>query len=63
VEFDKTQILDMLINQGKEHLVPAAQQKLPARVDHQQHAGLLEELGIKPESLASGLVEGKGLHL
>jgi hypothetical protein len=61
MEFDKQQILDLLIKQGKEHLVPQAQQKLPAKVDHEQHAGLLQELGIDPKNLATDLIEGKGL--
>ena len=61
MEFDKQQILDMLIQQGKEHLVPQAQQKLPARVDHEQHAGLLQELGVDPQSLVTNLIDGKGL--
>jgi hypothetical protein len=63
MEFDKQQILDLLIKQGKEHLVPQAQQKLPAKVDHEQHAGLLQELGIDPKNLATGLIGGKGLQL
>jgi hypothetical protein len=54
MEFDKEHILDMLIKQGKEHLVPHAQQKLPAKVDHEQHAGMLQELGLDPKDLASG---------
>lgn len=61
MEFNKEQILDMLIKQGKQHLVPQAQQKLPAKVDHEQHAGMLQELGIDPKNLASGLIDGKGL--
>jgi hypothetical protein len=63
IQFDKQQILDLLIQQGKEHLVPQAQQKLPAKVDHQQHASMLQELGIDPKSLGSGLLGGKGLNL
>jgi hypothetical protein len=61
MEFDKQQIIDLLVKQGKEHLVPQAQQKLPAKVDHEQHAGMLQELGIDPKSLATNLIEGKGL--
>jgi hypothetical protein len=57
MEFNKEQILDMLIKQGKAHLVPQAQQKLPAKVDHEQHAGMLQELGLDPKNLASGLLD------
>jgi hypothetical protein len=31
--------------------VEQAKQKLPDQVDHEQHAGLLQELGIDPQQL------------
>jgi hypothetical protein len=62
MEVNKGQILDLLIKQGKEHLVPQAQQKLPATVDHEKHAGMLEELGLDPKDVASNVLGGKGLQ-
>lgn len=62
MEINKEQILDMLIKQGKEHLVPQAQQKLPAKVDHEKHSGMLQELGLDPGAVAKDLMGGgKGL--
>lgn len=59
MEIDKEQILDMLIKQGKEHLVPHAQQKLPRKVDHNKHAGMLQDLGLDPGDVAKNLMGGK----
>jgi hypothetical protein len=59
VEINKEQILDMLIKQGKEHLIPQAQQKLPAKVDHEKHAGMLQDLGLDPTDVAKNLMGGR----
>jgi len=51
VKFEKQQVLDFLIEQGKSHLVPEAEQELPAKVDTEEHAGLLAKFGIDPAQL------------
>jgi hypothetical protein len=46
VELDKVQILDLLRIQVKE-----AEQRLPDHIDTNQHADLLQRLGINPQEL------------
>jgi hypothetical protein len=48
---DKGQILTMLIELGKSHLIPQAKAELPEQVDPQAHAGLLEKFGLDPQQL------------
>lgn len=57
MQIDKQQILDFLQQNGQADKVEQAKQKLPDQVDHDQHAGLLQELGIN----ARELLTGKGL--
>ena len=63
MEFDKEQIVNMLIQQGKQHLVPEARKKLPKKVHHEKHSGKLQELGLDPGDIAKNLMGRKGLHL
>jgi hypothetical protein len=51
MQIDITTILDFLQTSGQHDEAEQASQKLPGRVDHEQHAGLLEELGINPQEL------------
>jgi hypothetical protein len=57
MQIDKQTILNFLQQHGQGDKVEQAKQKLPDQVDHEQHAGLLQELGID----AKELLKGRGL--
>jgi hypothetical protein len=52
MKFDKQFVIDELKKQGQSEHVQAALDQLPAKVDHEQHAALLQKLGIDPGQLA-----------
>jgi hypothetical protein len=52
MEFDKQFVIDELKKQGQSQHVQKALDELPAKVDHDQHAALLEKFGIDPGQLA-----------
>jgi hypothetical protein len=54
MQIDKQAILGFLQEHGQSDKVEQAKQKLPDQVDHEQHAGLLQELGINPQALLAG---------
>jgi hypothetical protein len=54
MQINKQAILDFLQEHGQSDKVEQAKQKLPDQVDHEQHAGLLQELGINPQELLAG---------
>lgn len=56
MQFDKSQILDLLKSQGDNDKAQQADEQLPERVDTDQDAGLLEKLGLSPQELISKLV-------
>lgn len=58
MQFDKTQILDLLRSQGQDDKAQQAEQELPQQVDTDQHAGLLEKLGLSPQELITKLAGG-----
>ena len=58
MEFDKSQIIEMLRSQGQGDKADQAEQELPGRVDTDQHAGLLEKFGLSPQELISKLAGG-----
>ncbi len=60
MQFDKSQVLDLLKSQGQQDKVDQADQQLPDQVDTDQHAGLLEQLGLAPMELISKLAGGGG---
>jgi hypothetical protein len=51
VEIDKQFVIDELEKQGKSEHVQKALDELPAKVDHEQHAALLQKYGIDPGAL------------
>jgi hypothetical protein len=55
MQIDKQTILDFLQQHGQGDKVEQAKQTLPDQVDHEQHAGLLQELGIDPKELLKGV--------
>jgi hypothetical protein len=58
MQFDKSQILDLLRSQGDQDKAQQAERELPGTVDTDQHAGLLEKLGLNPKDLISKLAGG-----
>ncbi len=60
MQIDKAQILELLRSQGQHDQAQQADQELPGQVDTDQHAGLLEKLGLSPMELISKLGGGSG---
>jgi hypothetical protein len=58
MQFDKSQVLDLLRSQGDQGKAQQADEQLPDTVDTEQHAGLLEKLGLSPQELISKLAGG-----
>ena len=58
MQIDKAQILDLLRSQGDDQKAEQADRELPGQVDTDQHAGLLEKLGLNPMDLISKLGGG-----
>ena len=52
MQFDKQFVIDELEKQGKSDRVQHALDELPEKIDHNQHAALLEKLGLDPGRLA-----------
>jgi hypothetical protein len=57
MQIDKEFILDELRKQGKNEHVQKAIQELPAKIDHNEHAALLEKFGLDPGKLAARAAE------
>jgi hypothetical protein len=51
VHIDKEKLIELLREKGQHDKVEHAQQQLPDKVDHEEHAGLLQQLGINPQEL------------
>ena len=60
MQLDKKQNLGLLRNQGDDAKAQQADQELPGTVDTDQHAGILEKLGLSPMDLISKLGGGGG---
>jgi hypothetical protein len=60
VQIDKSQILDLLRRQGDDDKAQQADRELPQQVDTDQHADLLQKLGIDPQDLLGKLGGGLG---
>ena len=58
MQFDKSQILDLLRSQGDDGKAQQADQELPDTVDTDQHAGILDKLGLSPQMLITKLAGG-----
>ena len=58
MEIPKEQILEFLRSRGDEGKAQQADNELPGTVDTDQHAGLLESLGLSPQDLISQLGGG-----
>jgi hypothetical protein len=55
VQIPKDKILEILRQQGDPDKADQAKQELPDQVDTDQHADLLEKLGISPREMLSKL--------
>src|SRR4051794_37013371 len=53
MQIDKSTIISELEKQGKNEHVQKALQELPDKIDHEQHAQLLEKYGIDPGKLVA----------
>lgn len=60
MNIDKSQILELLRNNGDNDKAAQAEAELPDQVDTEQHAGLLSQLGINPADLLGKLPGGLG---
>jgi hypothetical protein len=60
MEIPKDKIVELLRERGQEDKAGQAEQELPANVDHERDAGLLEKYGIDPQELAGKLPGGVG---
>lgn len=60
MQFDKSQIIDMLREQGDNDQADQADQELPSKVDTEKDSGLLAKLGIDPQTLVTRLGGGSG---
>ena len=62
MQIPKEQILELLRSRGEDDKAAQADGELPDQVDTEQHAGMLQRLGIDPGDLA-GSVGGIGKKL
>jgi hypothetical protein len=58
MQFDKSTILDLLRQQGKNDQADQADQELPNQVDTDQDAGLLQRFGLDPNELLGRFTGG-----
>jgi hypothetical protein len=58
MQLDKQDVVDLLRKEGKNEQVKTALQELPDKIDHEQHAQMLEQrFGIDPGKLADKAIE------
>jgi hypothetical protein len=58
MQLDKQDVVDLLRKEGKNEHVQTALQELPDKIDHEQHAQMLEQrFGIDPGKLADKTIE------
>jgi hypothetical protein len=58
VQLDKSEVIDLLRKEGKNEHVQKALQELPDKIDHEQHAQMIQEkFGIDPGKLADKGIE------
>ena len=60
MHIDKSLIISELEKQGKSEQVQKALAELPEKVDHEEHAQMLQKYGIDPGKLAADAAQ-KGL--
>ena len=60
MQIPKEQILELLRSRGQDDKAQQADGELPDQVDTEQHAGILQKLGIDPGDLVGSLGGGLG---
>ncbi len=60
MEFDKSQILDLLKGQGKHDEAGRAESELPDKEETDKHGDLLSKFGIDPQDIIGKLGGGLG---
>jgi len=61
VQLDKSDVVDLLRKEGKNEQVQKALQELPDKIDHEEHAAMIQQkFGIDPGKLAEKAI-AKGL--
>jgi hypothetical protein len=60
MQVDKEQILQLLRSRGEHGQAQQAEQELPDKVDTDEHAGQLSNIGLNPQDLL-GALGGGGL--
>ena len=60
MQIPKEQILELLRSRGQDDKASQADGELPDQVDTEQHAGILQKLGIDPGDLMGALGGGGG---
>ncbi len=61
MQINKDMVLGLLKERGQHDKAAEADQQLPDKVDPQEHAGLLERLGVNPQDLIAKFTGGGGL--
>ncbi|HYW24370.1 MAG TPA: hypothetical protein VE953_09410 [Terriglobales bacterium] len=61
--FDKQAVLDHISEMVGPDQAAQAAQMLPDQVDHEQHAALLQQFGIDPQSMVSQLAQQFGAEM
>jgi hypothetical protein len=57
MQLDKQFVLDELRKEGQSEQVQKAMAELPEKIDHEQHAALLQKFGLDPGKLAEKAAE------
>jgi hypothetical protein len=57
MQLDKQFVLDELKKEGQSEKVQHALNELPEKIDHEQHAALLQKFGLDPGKLAEKAAE------
>ena len=57
MKLDKQFVVEELRKEGKDQHVQEALQKLPEKIDHNEHAAVLEKFGLDPGKLAQKAAE------
>jgi len=58
MEFDKQTILEEIQKRGGDH--QKAANELPEKVDHEQHADLLQKYGVEPDDIVKSVGDRVG---
>jgi hypothetical protein len=59
MKIDKDLVIDEIRKQGQSPHVQQALDELPAKVDHEQHAAMLEKFGLDPGQAGRTRSEGR----